>query len=82
VTSRRPARRRTPFFDDNEVWLTHVLEDGRAARTLRFQGPARSVARTLVGGLEGAMLVARLYKDIRRFRSAASLLIGGLAVER
>ena len=49
---------------------------------MRFHGPARSVARTLVGGLEGAMLVARPYKDIKRFLSAASLLIDGLAVER
>ncbi len=83
TTLPEPMRERVVrFFDDNEVWLTHVLEGGRAARTLRFQGPARSVARTLVGGLEGAMLVARPYKDIRRFRSAASLLIDGLAVER
>jgi hypothetical protein len=28
------------------------------------------------------MLVARPYNDIKRFRSAASLLIDGLAVER
>ena len=83
ATLPEPMRKRVVgFFDDNEVWLTHVLEDGRAHRTLRFQGSARGVARTLVGGLEGAMLVARPYKDIRRFRSAASLLIDGLAVER
>jgi hypothetical protein len=49
---------------------------------LHFQGSARSVARTIVGGLEGAMLVARPYGDIKRFRAAASLLIDGLAVER
>src|SRR4029450_413955 len=69
------------FFDDNEVWLARVLEQGRAKGSLRFQGSARSVARTIVGGLEGAMLVARPYGDIKRFRSAASLLIDGLAVE-
>jgi len=83
ATLPEPMRKRVVgFFDDNEVWLTHVLEDGRAHRTLRFRGSARGVARTLVGGLEGAMLVARPYKDIRRFRSTASLLIDGLAVER
>jgi TetR/AcrR family transcriptional regulator, transcriptional repressor for nem operon len=70
------------FFDDNEAWLAHVLEEGRAEGNLRFQGSARSVARTIVGGLEGAMLVARPYGDIKRFRSAASLLIDGVAVER
>jgi TetR/AcrR family transcriptional repressor of nem operon len=83
ATLPEPMRARVVrFFDDNEVWLAHVLEQGRAAGTLHFQGPARGVARTLVGGLEGAMLVARPYGDVKRFRSAASLLIDGLAVER
>jgi TetR/AcrR family transcriptional regulator, transcriptional repressor for nem operon len=83
ATLPEPMRERVVrFFDDNEVWLAHVLDDGRKAGTLHFQGSARSVARTIVGGLEGAMLVARPYADIKRFRAAASLLIDGLAVER
>jgi TetR/AcrR family transcriptional repressor of nem operon len=69
------------FFDDNERWLARVLDAGRSKGTLKFHGSARSVARTLVGGLEGAMLVARPYGDVRRFRTAASLLIDGLAVD-
>ena len=78
-----PMRERVVrFFDDNEVWLSRVLEDGRKAGTITFHGPARSVARTLIGGLEGAMLVARPYHDLKRFRDAAKLLIGGLEVER
>jgi TetR/AcrR family transcriptional regulator, transcriptional repressor for nem operon len=78
-----PMRERVVrFFDDNEVWLSRVLEDGRKAGTIRFNGPARSVARTLIGGLEGAMLVARPYRDLKRFRDAAALLIGGLEVKR
>ena len=78
-----PMRERVvKFFDDNEVWLTHVLEEGRAKGTIRFEGSARPVARTLIGGLEGAMLVARPYHDVKRFRDAADLLIRGLAVER
>jgi TetR/AcrR family transcriptional regulator, transcriptional repressor for nem operon len=77
-----PMRERVVrFFDDNERWLARVLDAGRRDGTLRFHGSARSVARTLVGGLEGAMLVARPYGDVRRFRSAAALLIDGLAVE-
>jgi TetR/AcrR family transcriptional repressor of nem operon len=70
------------FFDDNEAWLSHVLEEGRGAGSLRFQGSPRTVARTLVGGLEGAMLVARPYGDLKRFQATASLLIDGLAVDR
>ena len=78
-----PMRERVVrFFDDNEVWLSRVLDEGRTAGTIRFQGPARQVARTLIGGLEGAMLVARPYHDVKRFRDAAELLIRGLAVER
>jgi TetR/AcrR family transcriptional regulator, transcriptional repressor for nem operon len=77
-----PMRERVVrFFDDNERWLARVLEAGRSDGTLRFHGSPRSVARTLVGGLEGAMLVARPYGDIRRFRAAAALLIDGLAVD-
>jgi TetR/AcrR family transcriptional regulator, transcriptional repressor for nem operon len=83
ATLPEPMRERVVrFFDENEVWLARVLDDGRKSGTLHFQGSARSIARTLVGGLEGAMLVARPYGDIKRFRSAASLLIDGLAVER
>jgi len=83
ATLPEPMRERVVrFFDDNEVWLTRVLEDGRKAGTIRFDGPARPVARTLIGGLEGAMLVARPYRDLKRFRDTAALLIGGLAVER
>jgi TetR/AcrR family transcriptional repressor of nem operon len=70
------------FFDDNEVWLAKVLEEGRKAGSIRFEGSARPVARTLIGGLEGAMLVARPYHDVKRFRDAADLLIRGVAVER
>jgi TetR/AcrR family transcriptional repressor of nem operon len=78
-----PMRERVvTFFDDNEVWLSRVLDEGRKAGTIRFQGPARRVARTLIGGLEGAMLVSRPYRDVQRFRDAAELLIRGLAVER
>jgi len=77
-----PMRERVVrFFDDNERWLARILQAGRSDGTLRFHGSARSVARTLVGGLEGAMLVARPYGDVRRFRAAAALLIDGLAVD-
>lgn len=67
------------FFEDNEAWLERVLEQGRAEGTLRFAGPAREVARMIVSGLEGAMLVARPYEDVARFRAAASRLLASLA---
>jgi hypothetical protein len=66
----------------NEIWLARVLEDRRKAGSIRFRGSAPPAARTLIGGLEGAMLVSRPYRDVKRFRDAAELSIRGLAVER
>jgi TetR/AcrR family transcriptional regulator, transcriptional repressor for nem operon len=66
------------FFDQNESWLESVLERGRADGSLHFAGSARDTARMIVGGLEGAMLVARPYGDIARFQAAAANLLTGL----
>jgi TetR/AcrR family transcriptional regulator, transcriptional repressor for nem operon len=63
------------FFDDNERWLTEVLDQGRDEGTLEFDGPARETARMLIGGLEGALLVARPYGDPERFGATASRLL-------
>ena len=66
------------FFDQNEIWLERVLERGREAGRLRFAGSARDTARMIVGGLEGAMLIARPYGDVARFQVAAANLLAGL----
>jgi TetR/AcrR family transcriptional repressor of nem operon len=68
------------FFDDNEAWLTGVLEQGQAGGTLRLNGSASDAAQTILSGLEGALLVARPYADVVRFESAAQRLLGDLAV--
>jgi TetR/AcrR family transcriptional regulator, transcriptional repressor for nem operon len=59
------------FFDSNELWLAAVLQEGRRGGTLCFAESANERARLLAGALEGAMLVARIYADVERFRSAA-----------
>jgi TetR/AcrR family transcriptional repressor of nem operon len=66
------------FFDENERWLTAVLEQGRKEGTLAFTGSASEAARMVVSGLEGAMLVARPYGDLARFQAAASRLLASL----
>jgi TetR/AcrR family transcriptional repressor of nem operon len=66
------------FFDDNERWLTGVLEQGRRAKTLAFTGTPGDTARMIVSSLEGAMLVARPFGDIARFQTAARQLLAGL----
>jgi len=66
------------FFDQNEAWLSDVLEQGRSDGSLQFTGSSRDVARIIISCLEGAMLVARPYGDIPRFQDAAASLIAGL----
>ena len=66
------------FFDENEVWLASVLEQGEREGSLKLAAPPSDVARMIVSGLEGAMLVARTYGDLARFRASASRLIGSL----
>jgi TetR/AcrR family transcriptional repressor of nem operon len=63
------------FFDDNEAWLTGVLEQGQQ----RFAGSASEAAQVIVGGLEGALLIARSYGDAARFQVAAARLLTSLA---
>ena len=67
------------YFDDNEVWLRGVLEQGQREGTLRFSGSPAEAARMIVSGLEGAMLIARSYGDVARFRTAARRLMASLA---
>ena len=67
------------FLDDNEAWLALVLEQGREDGCLRFSNTPADTARSIVSGLEGAMLVARPYRAIERFETAAAQLLGSLA---
>lgn len=66
------------FFDENQKWLASVLKQGKADRTLTYTGRPADVAQSILGTLEGAMLVARPYGDMARFDAAARQLINGL----
>ena len=72
---REPMRH---FFDENEKWLVKVLQEGRKQKTLDFQGSAAQAAQTLVGALEGAMMIARSYGDVARFKSVADKVLADL----
>lgn len=67
------------FFDANETWLTSVFEQGQAEGSVRLDGSAGEAAQALIGGLEGALLVARPYGEMARFESAATRLLTSLA---
>jgi TetR/AcrR family transcriptional repressor of nem operon len=68
----------THFFEANEQWLASVLEQGRARGVLHFSGAPLDVARLLVGSLEGAMLVARSFRDVSRFESISARMLADL----
>ena len=63
------------FFEVNEMWLARLLESGRAAGDLAFDGDASDAANALTSTLEGAMLLARSYGDLARFDTAASRVL-------
>ena len=67
------------YFDENEVWVRRVLEQGDRERTLHLGGAASEVARMIVSALEGAMLVSRPYGDLERFQATAGRLLAGLS---
>ncbi|MBV9897882.1 MAG: TetR/AcrR family transcriptional regulator [Chloroflexi bacterium] len=69
------------FFNANETWLERVVEQGQCAGTLRQGDSARDIARAIVGGFEGAMLLARPYGDISRFQAGVRPLLAGLVAE-
>ena len=66
------------FFDANEAWLVAVLDRGRTAGSLTFEGSSSAKARMIVGALEGAMLLARSYGQVERFTQVASQLLEAL----
>ena len=66
------------FFDANERWLVGVLQKGKRDHKLKFTGPAVDVARSLVGSLEGAMMIARSYSDPARFKMVSERLLADI----
>lgn len=70
------------FFDYNEEWLAGVLDGGRRAGALEFEGTPRGAARAITAGLEGAMLLARPFGDRTRFIEAARRMLNDLTPAR
>jgi TetR/AcrR family transcriptional repressor of nem operon len=66
------------FFKKNETWLASVLRFGRDDGTLSFVGSPLDEARSIVSALEGAMLIARSFGDVKRFKSAAKHLMAAI----
>ena len=66
------------FFDENERWLVAVLQQGKKEKALKFSGTAAQAAQSLIGTLEGAMMIARSYGDVGRFNAVTERLLADL----
>ncbi|WP_165230527.1 TetR/AcrR family transcriptional regulator [Aquisphaera insulae] len=65
-------------FEDHEAWLRRVLDEGKKSRSLRFDASPRDEARLILSSLEGAMLIARTFEDMRRFETSARHILAKL----
>lgn len=68
------------YFAEQQKWLTKVLEDGRAANELNFEGHPDIAAKKLLAALEGAMLLARTQSFEKHFNEIANLLLADLGI--
>ncbi len=76
-----PMRRAVAdFFDLNVAWLTSTLDRGRRRGNLRFGADPAAEATSLLGALEGAMLIARLRHDRHGFDAAADRLLASYEI--
>jgi hypothetical protein len=66
------------LFADNENWLAKLLEAGRRKRQFRFKGPSDVAAQYLFSSLEGALVLARAFHDIRRFEATSRWIVATL----
>lgn len=68
------------YFQLNERWLVTVLEEGREAGSLRFNGSAADVAQYIIGSLEGSMMMARSHGGMARFDAATRRLLADFGI--
>ena len=66
------------FFDHNVIWLAGVLADGQSDGELSIHGSPADAAQTVLSTLQGAMLVARPYRDLTRFQATAAHTLASL----
>ncbi|WP_308467560.1 TetR/AcrR family transcriptional regulator [Rathayibacter soli] len=66
------------FFQRNEKWLTAVLDQGAEDGSLQTTESTASAASTMIGAIEGAMLVARAFDDVERFERTADVILASL----
>lgn len=67
------------FYLDAEEWLSRILEKGRRTGEFRFDGPAMTIARSIVAAIEGAMIAAEALNDPARLAQALKWITASIA---
>ena len=62
------------FFLDNETWLAHLLESGRASGDFRIEGGVPTRAASMFAAIQGAMISAYTFGDASRLQNALDWL--------
>ena len=70
------------FFEESEAWLAGLLRQGRADRTLSFDGTPAVAADGMLAFLHGAMVSARAFHDIERLRATIQWLLNLLTLQK
>ena len=65
------------FFDGHEIWLEQVLSAGKSSGELAFEGDAKVHAQVIVSNMQGALLVAKSQRSMKRMNLVASHLVDG-----
>lgn len=66
------------FFEDNETWLLRVLEQGRKAGELHFEGEPEEASHALFCAMQGAMIGAATFGRSARVNECARWILGSL----
>lgn len=67
------------FFSDNELWLAKTLQEGKTQGYFHLHASADTVAKIFLDTLEGTMMAARSFSDVRRFTNTTKWLLESLA---
>jgi TetR/AcrR family transcriptional repressor of nem operon len=70
------------FFEENEGWLAALLRQGRVDRILTFDGAPAVAADGMLAFLHGAMVSARAFHDVERFRATVQWLLNLLSLQK
>lgn len=63
------------FFESHELWLEQVLQAGREDGELVFEGDSKTHAQLLLSSFQGAILVAKSQRSLKRMKIVSSHLI-------